>query len=372
VPNAIAPTDSIPSNGTRNPGNVPEVLISQPVGGNEPRPVTPTLSAARAQLQSQNGVAVSPNKQLPQPQEPRRFYFSRSPSTPGIQRGNSIAQARSSPKVFMEKRPTRITKEALHASLSKQNSSESLRNTTTSQGDSAESTASLTTLSPKKPSPALRSQAPLRNTKLPSGKVVPWNATAAQLSSEMQAFTMREIGQNIAAASKPTEPISQIPFTARKSSSKFKPNPPPPRYLDRHPEEAAAVAAAAATSKKESEDQAMLDIANDDSSGYVMDTYIRMPIEGFEPGEATKNFGLLVLDNQPDIDEFYNDDSDDDSEIYDEEEDENGTFSDSWLSTLTDSYSRKPSIYRLSRRRNRLRRRVWSKPVPLSQQKYFR
>ena len=65
--------------------------------------------------------------------------------------------------------------------------------------------------------------------------------------------------------------------------------------------------------------------ADGDETEYVTDTYIRMPAEMFV-SDQQKNVGVLVLDSQPDIDEFFNDDSDKESEMYDEEEDENGLW----------------------------------------------
>ena len=63
---------------------------------------------------------------------------------------------------------------------------------------------------------------------------------------------------------------------------------------------------------------------DEDESSYIVETYIRVPVEQVNLERSQASIGLLVLDSQPDIDEFYNEDSDSDSDIYDEEEDENG------------------------------------------------
>ena len=63
----------------------------------------------------------------------------------------------------------------------------------------------------------------------------------------------------------------------------------------------------------------------DDDSEYIIDTYIRMPADDTEIDTA-KNIGLLVLDGQPDIDEFYSVDTESEDEEEDDEEDENGIF----------------------------------------------
>jgi hypothetical protein len=64
-----------------------------------------------------------------------------------------------------------------------------------------------------------------------------------------------------------------------------------------------------------------------DDGDYIIDTYVRIPADALETEEQSKNFGLLVLDSQPDIDEFYREEEDSDEEDDDEEEDENGTSS---------------------------------------------
>ena len=62
-----------------------------------------------------------------------------------------------------------------------------------------------------------------------------------------------------------------------------------------------------------------------DDSDFIIETYIRVPADVLESTEDQKVFGLLVLDSQPDIDEFYRDDDESDEEEDDEEEDENGS-----------------------------------------------
>ena len=174
----------------------------------------------------------------------------------------------------------------------------------------------------------LRPPAPLRNVRLPSGKVVPWDADSATLAAEMQAYTLQEIGHNLA-KSTPETSTTSIPIIRARQVSSFKPRAPTLRYNERHPEQARDTEG----NNGSNQDEIMTDAADlgGDDSGYILDTYIRMPAEMFE-FEDQKNVGLLVLDSQPDIDEFYNNDSDSDSEIYDEEEDENGKYPNSFHS----------------------------------------
>ncbi|KFY22400.1 hypothetical protein V493_06638 [Pseudogymnoascus sp. VKM F-4281 (FW-2241)] len=168
--------------------------------------------------------------------------------------------------------------------------------------------------------PRRNSPAPLRGARLPSGDIIPWDASTERLNKEMQAYTLKEIRKNIADNDEPQAAVSlkpAAPETPKSPASRFKPRAIAGlRYHERHPD-----AVTAQGTEADSEMQAM-DV-DDDDSNYIIETYIRMPVEQalLESNEAS--FGLLVLDSQPDIDQFYNGDSDSDSDAYDEEEDEN-------------------------------------------------
>lgn len=162
--------------------------------------------------------------------------------------------------------------------------------------------------------------APLRNVRLPSGAVIPWDVSSERLAAEMQAYTLEEIGRTLASQEPPPKPEPKpISSPASKhSTSRFKPKKPAMRYADRHPKEKAAEDTAMEIDEPFIEDEDM------DDGEYIIDTYVRIPAEALETEEHHKNFGLLVLDSQPDIDEFYREEEDSDEEEEDEEEDENG------------------------------------------------
>ncbi|KAK0127009.1 hypothetical protein ONS96_006569 [Cadophora gregata f. sp. sojae] len=161
--------------------------------------------------------------------------------------------------------------------------------------------------------PPKSSPAPLRNVLLPNGSMVPWDVTSEQLALEMQAYTLQEIGKSIAASESPKpSPVSD----RVKSPSKFKPKKPTLRYLERHPEHKVEAG-------MEIDEEEYMDEDIDDDSEYIIETYVRVPAEAVEVDAVQKNVGLLVLDSQPDIDEFYREDEESDEEEYDEDEDEN-------------------------------------------------
>jgi hypothetical protein len=250
--------------------------------------------------------------------EPRRFHLSRNSihSPAGVTAGY-IRGTKGTPTIFIERRRvTELDSKVSDISIPRKPTSapENASNKQLTKGDSESQLPSIN----NKPRPP----APLRNVRLSSGKIVPWNADSATLAAEMQAYTLQEIGYNLGKISTPETSTTSAPIIRARQVSSFKPKAPALRYHERHPEQAKATGGKGESKR----DETMTDAADPDwdDSGYVLDTYIRMPAEMFE-FEDQNNVGLLILDSQPDIDEFYNDDSDSDSEIYDEEEDENGT-----------------------------------------------
>jgi hypothetical protein len=156
--------------------------------------------------------------------------------------------------------------------------------------------------------------------------VIPWDVTDERLATEMQAYTMAEIGKNLAQTEAETpkpKPRSQ-PLRGYihedASHSKFEPKKPAQRYAGRHPEEKALHDTAMEVDEPYHEGEDL-----DDDSDYIIDTYVRIPAHAVE-SEQQKNFSLLVLESQPDIDEFYREEEDSDEEADDEDEDENGNL----------------------------------------------
>ena len=158
---------------------------------------------------------------------------------------------------------------------------------------------------------------PNRNVRLPSGAMMPWDVNSEKLAAEMQAYTLQEIGRSIA-QSEANKPKTR----AIASPSKFKPKKPALRYHERHPEEALSSTLELNSEEPEIQD---VEMGDDDDADYVIDTYIRMPAYQMD-SDTEDQFGLLVLDSQPDIDEFYKTQIEEEEEEEDFEEDENGSY----------------------------------------------
>jgi hypothetical protein len=66
-----------------------------------------------------------------------------------------------------------------------------------------------------------------------------------------------------------------------------------------------------------------MDVDVPDDADYIVETYVRVPVESLSVSLDPASMGLLVLDAQEDLEEFYADEGDSDSDLYDDEEDEN-------------------------------------------------
>lgn len=148
--------------------------------------------------------------------------------------------------------------------------------------------------------------------RLPSALVNPWGVKEDELAAQMQAYTLQEIGRSIAESNPEAPPADRVYKVAQ---GRYKPKKPVQRYHERNP--GTGIPGPAMEEFEEDVDM--------DEDEYIIDTYIRMPAEELDSQEGKRKFGLLVLESQPDIDEFYRDETDSDSEEeFEGDEDENG------------------------------------------------
>lgn len=146
---------------------------------------------------------------------------------------------------------------------------------------------------------------------------MPVNASQEMLEREMQAHTLRQIA--VTMAEDDIKPLSTPSKQANGATHRYTPKS-SQRLRDRHPEVAAQ--------KEESiiqEAEGKMDVDMDeDEEDFVVETYVRVPVEQLGIGNKEHSVGLLVLEGQVDVEEFYGEEDESDSDLYDEEEDENG------------------------------------------------
>lgn len=148
--------------------------------------------------------------------------------------------------------------------------------------------------------------------RLPPALVNPWGVKEDELAAQMQAYTLEEIGRSIAESTPEPPPADRLYKAAQ---GRYKPKKPVQRYHERNPGTELPGPAMVA---EDEEDVCM------DEDEYIIDTYVRMPVGELED-QGQRKFGLLVLESQPDIDEFYREEEDSDTEEeYEGDEDENG------------------------------------------------
>lgn len=256
--------------------------------------------------------------------QPRRFHISRSatPSVADAVVGGS-RKRKAEPTIFVERRSRPKSQDGQPASGSATPVPDASNENPRPQKKPG--LAARTSTPPVKETiPNLKPGiVPLRNVRLASGEVMPWDVSSERLAAEMQAYTLQEIGRNLAASqhSHP-EPKNTSSHIHKSSPSKFKPKAPALRYAQRHPE----IQTQANHSTGMDLNRDYVEEEMDDDSEYIIDTYIRMPADALENEEAPKNIGFLILDSQPDIEEFYREDEESSEEEDEADEDENGKY----------------------------------------------
>ncbi|CAG8960367.1 hypothetical protein HYFRA_00012442 [Hymenoscyphus fraxineus] len=249
----------------------------------------------------------------------RRFHMSRSPLANSTGQGKSRKRSASTSLTFKERKTKRPDPPGTTQKID-QLDAQFLPATMSEQGRLQ-----------KKPGRAARSlpvapqneslkitSSPAKVMPLPATIKKSWDVNSTQLAAEMEAFTLEEIGKNIAEANKFQSKLeAPAMLTPRKGTpSKFTPKKPALRYHERHPDVESGADVMDVDYESSAED-------TDDESEYIIDTYVRVPAHTLEPSDTPKNIGLLVLDSQPDIDDFYTEGGESDDEEEDAEEDEN-------------------------------------------------
>ncbi|KAL8381417.1 hypothetical protein RB595_005607 [Gaeumannomyces hyphopodioides] len=214
--------------------------------------------------------------------------------------------------------------------------------------------------------------------KLPDSLVNRWDTDMDKLAREMNEYTLQHIARDLEkiqerdAATAPKQAVAAASDAAkgsskeRKASSnspmKFKPHPPAKRYPERHPQPAKPAVAhrgIAAENSNGNEDGMDVDMdvdrevtsdSEDDDADYVIDTYVRVTADSVRAQATPDKVGLLVLDNEPDLESFYGQESDSEDELEDED-DENAEnyyaadYPDDEVAT-DDEFDRNPYLYR--------------------------
>ncbi|KAI8959415.1 hypothetical protein F5Y11DRAFT_305113 [Daldinia sp. FL1419] len=251
------------------------------------------------------------------PSEPRRFHMSRrdimlaAASQPGRLHG-AISKKRSAPALFVERKIKRISSRPL----------QKVQAINDAAIQAAKSAATATDdMEIDKPEPrklkkpgvakfAKKQDGEKYKADLPKSITERWNVDMDKLTAELDAYTMEQIGLNL---QKAEEEKQQQHFTT--SQHRFKPKP-IKRYAERHPEEKQP-----SSVDKETMDTD-IDISDSDSD-YIIETYERVPASKMGEHVPPHSIGVLVFDEEPDIEYFYGEEGNSEDEWAEDEEDEN-------------------------------------------------
>lgn len=254
------------------------------------------------------------------PTEPRRFHFSRPILTPSSLAANAATGKRS-----RINNATTIFVERGH----KRTRTEDVQMKDVDASDPADEPPPRKLKLPgsdrkipvtKKPITAVKKEVPVSMKK-------DWAGDMDEITRNMNDFALQLIGQNLAeieerdkkvaaaAARKEAAAANKSPQTPR-----FKPKVPAQRYAERHPEVAAATQSPAPVSSTAPQDE--YESASEDD--YVVETYVRIPVASLGQEVDPEKVGLLVFDNEPDLELFHGEEGDSDDEWPEDDEDENG------------------------------------------------
>lgn len=262
--------------------------------------------------------------------EPRRFHMSRkdmmlATSTYPSSLNYGVSKKRTAaPALFVERKLRRLPSKRFETTATDSTSDVPVQ-TISSQfqmaADSAPSNEQMevdNTETRKYKKPGIRRLARMQKNnssmikaKIPDSLLNPRGVTPDKMAEDMDRFIMENVSLTLQ-----QQEEDKKRQEAAKSKPRFKPKPIKRRH-ERHPEEFQQE-----PPKQEAED-ADVGMADSDSDGdYVIETYIRVPANVAE-NVAPHHVGLLVFDNDPDIDLFYGDGFDSDDEYAEDDEDEN-------------------------------------------------
>ncbi|KAI0426014.1 hypothetical protein F5Y09DRAFT_334490 [Xylaria sp. FL1042] len=256
--------------------------------------------------------------------EPRRFHMSRkdmvlatAPYPGRPHRG--VSKRRPAPATFVERKIKRASSRVLEKLHAANNDSTAALTPTHAPMTEAMEVDQPEPRKFKKPGVAKLSARDNRakdsKPELPKSMTDRWNVDMQQLTADMEAYAMQQIGLNLRKAEE-ERCEQERAKSSTPSKLKFKPKPPAKRYAERHPEEAG-----------KSDDKEMIDAdvetSDSDDGDYIIETYVRVPASRMGDHVPPQSVGLLVFDEEPDIEFFYGEDDESEDEWAEDEEDEN-------------------------------------------------
>ncbi|KAH9898871.1 hypothetical protein F4778DRAFT_782471 [Xylariomycetidae sp. FL2044] len=261
--------------------------------------------------------------------EPRRFHMSRKDmmlaTPPHPPRGHGgVSKKRPAPALFIERKIKRISSrrtldDKLHSAANAPTNHPTVPSPAPTSSTLTEA-MEVDTPEPRKfKKPGVAKLAPKYKAELPRSLTQRWNVDMEKLTAEMDAYALEQIGLNLQKEVDETKKEEERVSLLKKTTAlplKFKPKAPPQRYAARHPESAHA----SVDTDMGYGDAA---VSDSDDGDYIIETYVRVPVSKMSADVSPQNIGLLVFDEEPDIEFFYGEDDESEDEWAEDDEDEN-------------------------------------------------
>lgn len=302
----------------------------------DPEPLNSKAAETPALLVPASEEALPRSQAAPDASQPasdsdgiRKFHLSK----PILAQSPSrLAKRRGSPAVFVERVPKRPKSADLKPEVVKTILDETSKETQTHQFQDEPTTSEASSkITFKRPGSNARTKhkaAETKTTTLPLSLSNPLG-NMDELSRAMDIWTLSEISKNL--------DVMENKGKYSPATAKIKPKAPKHRPHQRH----AAEERAKAEPPPPSMDGTAMDIDSDatDDDDYIIETYERVPAERLrDQAVPAHHVGLLVFDNEPDMEEFfYGNEDETDDEFPEDEEDEDGERYNGFLLLLISS-----------------------------------
>lgn len=276
-----------------------------------PKPNTNELVSDNGATQEPVGSSTTETASSdPVKSEPRQFRMSRKEMMGGASQlarvHGGITKKRSTTALFVERKIKRISARPLQKLQAAANTPAPVEMEVDKPEPRKFKKPGVSKLTIKK-----KENAQIYKADIPKSMTDRWNVDMDKLAVEMNAYAMEQIGLNIQKAN--DEKQSEGPA---KVQHKFKPKP-TSRYAERHPD---------VTQEQADVDMMDMDpdISDSDDGDYIIETYERVPASKLGEHVPSHTVGVIVFEDEPELEFFYGDDGDSDVEWAEDEEDENG------------------------------------------------
>jgi len=260
----------------------------------------PTIHVSPSPIPLRKTISPKPSLSRLRSETQRRFHLSKSHLSA---QGSGVLKKRpSGPAVFVERNRKRVAQR-----LEEQRGESGLV-------DEKKEDASVNETAPsrklKRPgTKAVAAQKPTASAApLPASAARPHEENMDHITADMNSWVMAEIGAT----------LQEMDREKQRTAARARPKAPALRYADRHPESRTH-----APGNKEDDDAMAIDSSDEDDGDWVIEEYVRIPLQSMAVDVNPGDVGVLVLEGEEEDVFFFGPAHDEDDDCLEDDEDEN-------------------------------------------------